>query len=140
MILIKSWQDAKQEAWTIRKSVFIEEQGVPEDMELDEFDFSAQHALAYLGSQCIGTARLATLDESIGRIGRMSVLPDYRRKGYGGCLLNALMALGKSQGITRFELHSQLWAIPFYERFGFIAEGDIYDEAGIAHRDMMLLI
>ena len=140
MILIQSWADAEQAAWPIRKRVFIEEQGVPEEMELDESDLTAQHALAYLNSQCIGTARLASLPGNMGRIGRMAVLPAHRSEGIGSQLLNALIAKGKAQGITQFELHAQLSAIPFYERFGFIAQGDIYDEAGIAHRDMMLII
>lgn len=140
MILIKPWQEAEKEAYPIRKVVFIEEQGVPEAMELDEFDLIAQHALAYRGLDCIGTARLVALLGHQGRIGRMAVLPAYRRQGIGGQLLRALLESGKSQGITEFELHSQLSAIPFYEQFGFIAQGAIYDEAGIAHRDMILII
>ena len=140
MILIKSWRDAKQEAFSIRKHVFIQEQGVSEEMELDEHDPTAQHALAYLGSQCIGTARLVTLPGNIGRIGRMAVLPNYRRQGIGRQLLSTLLELSKSQGITQLELHAQLSAIAFYEQFGFIAQGEIYDEAGIAHRDMILSI
>lgn len=140
MILIKSWQDARQEAYAIRKSVFIEEQGVPEEMEVDEHDLAAQHALAYKESQCIGTARLVVLARDIGRIGRMAVLPLYRNMGIGTQLLNTLIDQGQTQGITQFELHAQLLAIPFYERFGFITQGNIYDEAGIAHRDMMLFI
>ena len=143
MILIKSWLDGKEEAYSIRKRVFIDEQGVPEDMELDEYDPLAQHALAYLDSECIGTARLVTLPGNIGkvgRIGRMAVLPMHRRQGIGGDLLRALLELSKSQGITQVELHAQLSAIPFYEQLGFIAQGDIYDEAGIAHRDMILYI
>nr|WP_216862910.1 GNAT family N-acetyltransferase [Polynucleobacter sp. 80A-SIGWE] len=138
--MIKSWVDAEQEAYSIRKRVFIEEQGVPEDMELDEYDPLAQHALAYVNSECIGTARLVTLPGSVGRIGRMAVLPMHRRRGIGGDLLRALLELSKSQGITQLELHAQLSAIPFYEQLGFIAQGDIYDEAGIAHRDMILYI
>ena len=143
MILIKSWSDAEQEAYSIRKRVFIEEQGVPEDMELDEYDLVAQHALAYLDSECIGTARLVTLPGNIGkvgRIGRMAVLPMHRRQGIGGRLLSALLELSKSQGISQLELHAQQSAMPFYEQFGFIAQGDIYDEAGIPHRDMILYI
>ena len=143
MIFIKSWLDGKEDAYSVRKRVFIEEQGVPEEMELDECDPLAQHALAYLDSECIGTARLVTLPGNIGkvgRIGRMAVLPMHRRQGIGGDLLRALLELSKSQGITQVELHAQLSAIPFYEQFGFIAQGDIYDEAGIAHRDMILYI
>jgi predicted GNAT family N-acyltransferase len=109
-------------------------------MELDEFDPAASHALAYLHSQCVGTGRLVNLCNSIGRIGRMAVLPEYRSQGIGSQLLQALLLRGKSQGIRKLELHSQLSAIPFYEEFGFIAQGDIYNEAGIAHRDMILPI
>lgn len=146
MILIQSWQDAEGESFSIRKRVFIEEQGVPEEMELDEYDPVAWHALVYLDSQCIGTARLVILNDGvggiggIGRVGRMAVLPKYRRQGHGGHLLAALLDQGKSQGITQFELHAQLSAIAFYEQFGFITQGAIYDEAGIAHRDMILSI
>lgn len=140
VILIKTWQDAEQEAYLIRKRVFIEEQGVPEAMELDEYDPIAQHALAYLGDDCIGTARLIVLAEHQGQIGRMAVLPIYRRQGIGGQLLGSLLELGQSQGINQFVLHAQLSAISFYTQFGFIAQGDIYDEAGIAHRDMILSI
>jgi predicted GNAT family N-acyltransferase len=143
MILIKSWRDAEKEAFSVRKHVFIEEQGVPEELELDEYDPVAWHALAYLDSQCIGTARLVIFsqtDGGIGRIGRMAVLPKYRKQGHGKSLLQALLEKGKAKGISQFELHAQLSAIPFYEQFGFIADGPIYDEAGIEHRDMILNI
>lgn len=140
MIVIQSWQEAKQVAYPIRKRVFIEEQGVPEDLELDQFDLLAHHALAYREQECIGTARLIILPDHQGQIGRMAVLPAYRRQGFGGQLLRALLEDGRSQGITQFELHAQLSAIPFYESLGFIAQGDIYDEAGIPHRDMILTI
>ena len=116
VILIKTWQDAELDAYSIRKRVFIEEQGVPEEMEIDEFDLNALHALAYADSECIGTARLVTLSGSIGRI---------------GC---------QSQGIKQIELHAQVKVIPFYQQFGFITQGDVYDEAGIPHRDMILRI
>jgi predicted GNAT family N-acyltransferase len=140
VILIKPWQEAVIEAYPIRKAVFIEEQGVPESMELDEYDPIAQHALAYQGNTCVGTARLVALSDHQAQIGRMAVLSSYRRQGIGGQLLRALLENGRSQGIRQFELHAQLSAIPFYEQFGFIAQGPIYDEAGIAHRDMILVI
>jgi predicted GNAT family N-acyltransferase len=143
VILIKTWQDAKLDAYSIRKRVFIEEQGVPEEMELDEFDLNAQHALAYTGSECIGTARLVTLSGSvgsIGRIGRMAVLPKHRGQGIGKQLLKGLLKASQPQDIKQIELHAQVTVIPFYEQFGFFAQGDIYDEAGIPHRDMILCI
>jgi predicted GNAT family N-acyltransferase len=140
VILIKSWQEAEIEAYPIRKTVFIEEQGVPESMEIDEFDPIAQHGLAYSGHYCIGTARLIVLSGQQGQIGRMAVLPPYRGQGFGGQLLSALLKRSHSQGVTQLPLHAQLSAISFYEHFGFITQGDIYDEAGIAHRDMILFI
>jgi predicted GNAT family N-acyltransferase len=140
VVLIKTWQDAKLDAYSIRKRVFIEEQGVPEEMELDEFDLNAQHALAYVDSECIGTARLVTLPGSIGRVGRMAVLPKHRGQGVGKQLLGALLKACQSQGIKQIELHAQVTVIPFYEQFRFIAQGDVYDEAGIPHRDMILRI
>lgn len=140
VILIKPWREAEQEAYSIRKRVFIDEQGVPESMEIDDFDPIAQHALAYLRDDCIATARLIALSEQEGQIGRMAVLPANRRQGIGGQLLSALLGSSKTHGFTQLKLHAELSAIPFYAQFGFIAQGDIYDEAGIAHRDMILFI
>ena len=143
VILIKTWQDAKLDAYSIRKRVFVEEQGVPEEMELDEFDLNARHALAFADLGCIGTARLVTLSGSvgsIGRIGRMAVLPKHRGHGIGKQLLGALLKACQSQGIKQIELHAQVSAILFYQQFGFITQGDMYDEAGIPHRDMILRI
>jgi len=140
VILIKTWQDAKLDAYSIRKRVFIEEQGVPEEMELDEFDLNAKHALAYADSECIGTARLVTQPDNLGRIGRMAVLSKYRGQGVGKQLMETLLKASQSQEIKQVELHAQVSVIPFYEQFEFIAQGDVYDEAGIPHRDMILRI
>jgi predicted GNAT family N-acyltransferase len=139
VILIKPWLEAQKEAYSVRKAVFIDEQGVPEALELDEFDLLAEHALAYQEGNCIGTARLIVLSDQEGRIGRMAVLPAFRKQGIGGQLLRALLESAKTHNLVRFTLHAQLSAIPFYVQFGFTAQGDIYDEAGIAHRDMILL-
>ena len=139
-ILIKPWQEAAQEAYLIRKQVFIEEQGVPEDMELDEHDPLAKHALAYQDGLCVGTGRLVRLDNDHAQIGRMAVLSAYRNQSIGTAILSRLIALAKAEGILVLVLHSQISALPFYAKFGFVAEGPIYDEAGIAHRNMILLL
>lgn len=140
MILIKNWQEAQREAYFVREAVFIQEQGVPAALELDEFDSQAQHALAYQASKCIGTGRLVILSPKEGRIGRMAVLKAYRGKGFGKLLLQALIGQAGQQGLTQLTLHAQLTAISFYEPFGFEAVGEPYDEAGIPHRDMILYI
>ena len=139
-ILIKPWQKASQEAYLIREQVFVQEQGVPEDMELDEFDPTATHALAYEGPLCVGTARLVHLDHHQAQIGRMAVLSAFRKRGIGKAILNHLIALAQAEGVLTLTLHSQVSAIPFYAKHGFIAQGPIYDEAGIPHRNMMLIL
>ena len=139
-IVIRPWQQAFQEAFRVRKQVFIDEQGVPEEMELDEFDPPSQHALAYVDTLCVGTARLVNAKNGQAQIGRMAVLAAFRKQGIGRALLGSLISLAKEEGITTLILHAQLEAIPFYEKFGFNPEGPIYDEAGISHRNMILLL
>jgi predicted GNAT family N-acyltransferase len=75
-----------------------------------------------------------------GQIGRMAVLADFRHKGVGKAILLRLLELAQSQNILRISLHAQVSAIPFYEKLGFVAQGSIYEEAGIAHRNMILLL
>ncbi len=140
MILIQSWEDAQNQAYPIRQAVFIQEQGVPEVMEIDELDPIAAHALAFLNTECVGTARLVTLNRTRCQIGRMAVLASYRKQGVGGQLLGALIEHGREQGMAEYLLHAQLIAVPFYEKWGFVAQGEVYDEAGIPHRNMILLI
>lgn len=139
-IVTRPWQQAFQEAFRVRKQVFIDEQGVPEEMELDEFDSISRHALAYVDTLCVGTARLVSTNSLQAQIGRMAVLSRFRKQGIGRALLSHLICLAKKEGAQTLTLHAQLNAIPFYEKFGFIAEGPTYAEAGIPHRNMMLLI
>jgi len=140
MILIKPWSQASSKALAIRTTVFVQEQGVPEELEVDEFDDTADHALAYIGLESVGTARLIHLSGGRGQIGRMAVLEAHRGKGIGTKLLRTLIHQGRGSGIREFELHAQVTALPFYEKIGFQAYGDIYDEAGIQHRNMILLL
>jgi predicted GNAT family N-acyltransferase len=139
-ILIKPWKEAQTEAFPIREEVFIQEQRVPPELELDEFDPISSHALAYEGGQCIGTGRLVHLDNGQAQIGRMAVLARFRGQGVGKQILSELLELAKREGASKLILHSQITAIPFYEKLGFKAEGPSYEEAGITHRNMILLL
>ncbi len=139
-ILIKPWAEALSSAFLVRQEVFIQEQKVPAELELDEFDPLAAHALAYLNGRCIGTGRLVDLGDGQTQIGRMAVLAPFRNQGVGRLLLDRLIELASSQGMKSIVLHSQVAAIPFYEKQGFEAQGSIYDEAGIPHRNMILLL
>lgn len=139
-ILLKSWKEAEADAFLVRQKVFIQEQGVPAELELDEFDSSAAHILAYQDAHCIGTGRLVNLSAKQAQIGRMAVLAKFRGKGIGKQILQKLVDLAASQGVREIILHSQVSAIPFYEKLGFQAQGEVYDEAGIPHRNMMLTL
>lgn len=122
----------------LRRVVFIHEQGVSEADELDDLDGQALHLLLTVDDVPTGTARLVTMGET-GKIGRVCVLRTGRRTGHGSALIAAAIAQFRSMpGITRVKLGSQTHAIGFYERFGFVATGPQYDDAGIPHRDMVL--
>ena len=139
-IIIKPWKEAEIEAFLVREEVFVREQKVPAELELDEFDPFATHALAYLEARCIGTGRLVDLGGGLYQIGRMAILAQFRNQGIGLQILEKLTDLAKSQGAKSIVLHSQVVAIPFYEKLGFKPEGPIYDEAGMPHRNMILIL
>lgn len=119
----------------LRRAVFILEQNVPPELELDGLDATATHLLATVDDHPVGTARLITKDDT-GKIGRVCVLSAHRGAGLGEQLILAAMDHFRAAGLTRAYLSSQSHAIPFYERLGFVAEGPDYDDAGIPHRDM----
>ncbi|HEX4985772.1 MAG TPA: GNAT family N-acetyltransferase [Burkholderiales bacterium] len=116
----------------IREEVFVREQGVPAELEWDEFDAVSQHVIAWAGSSAVGTGRLLP----DGHIGRMAVLAAWRGRGAGSALLMALMDLARAAGMRHVELNAQTRALGFYARHGFRAEGEEFDDAGIPHRRM----
>lgn len=122
----------------IRHEVFVIEQSVPEAEEWDGLDGEAIHLLARdAAGQPVGTARILLIGE-IGKIGRVAVLKSARGTGAGAALIRAALdELAKLPGITKAKLGSQTHAIGFYEKLGFTAYGPEYDDAGIAHRDMI---
>ncbi|EYD75715.1 GNAT family acetyltransferase YjcF [Rubellimicrobium mesophilum DSM 19309] len=123
----------------LRWTVFVEEQSVPEELERDEHDATALHLLATLDGRPVGTARLL-LKGDTGKIGRVCVLRESRGQGIGAALIRAAVEEIKVLGLRRAKLGSQVHAIPFYEKLGFAAEGPVYDDAGIPHRDMILAL
>ncbi len=118
--------------YAIRKTVFVEEQAVPLELELDEYDDVATHFLLRDGDAPLATARL--LDKhGLAKIGRVAVLKEARGRGLGLVLMRAVLEEARRQGFTEAVLDSQTYAIPFYERLGFVAEGEEFDDAGIPH-------
>ena len=124
----------------LRRAVFIEEQGVPEPEEWDDLDDKALHLLARIDGQPAGTVRLLTKGET-GKITRVCVARSGRGTGLGAALIRASIDHFKTiDGVTRCELGAQEHALGFYGKLGFTAYGATYDDAGIPHRDMELLL
>jgi len=126
------WATLGEAAGRVRVAVFVEEQGIPIALEWDAADAGSLHAVAYDGDVPVGTGRLL----ADAHIGRMAVLPAYRRGGLGGTILEALVAEALSRGHAAVVLSAQVYVRAFYERHGFIAFGPEYDDAGIPHQSM----
>jgi predicted GNAT family N-acyltransferase len=127
------WSEARDRARAIRYAVFVEEQGVPVELEWDEWDEPSWHALAVLADgTAVATGRLLP----DGHIGRMAVLKSARGTGVGAKILDALMDQAARLGCTELILHAQTHAAPFYARAGFEPVGEEFEEAGIPHVEM----
>ena len=123
-------------AIALRIDVFVREQGVPEDEERDALDASAIHAVALLDGKVVGTGRLVVLDSRQGKIGRMAVERRLRRGGIGSQLLRLLEDEARNRGLREAVLHAQTYVQAFYAGRGYLAEGDVFKEAGIDHVKM----
>ena len=122
----------------LRRTVFIDEQGVDPDLEVDGLDEDATHLLAVKNGRPVGTARLLIKD-TVGKVGRVCVLPELRGTGMGKALMLAAIAECRSRlGISEVRLGAQTHALGFYEALGFVAEGPEFLDAGIPHREMVL--
>ncbi len=120
----------------LRRVVFIQEQGVSEADEVDGLDDGAIHLLAFDGETPVGTARLL-VKEAVGKIGRVCVLPEARGTGLGAALIRAALEVLRDQpGVREAYLGSQSHATGFYEKLGFVVEGEEFLDAGIPHRHM----
>lgn len=133
-IELLEWPKAQAEAQRIRFTVFVEEQRVPPELEMDEHDAASLHALAFSDGKAIGTGRLLP----DGHIGRMAVLEEWRGRGAGRALLRALVDAARRRGDREVALNSQVHALGFYGAEGFKAEGPVYEEAGIPHQTMRM--
>ena len=119
----------------IRFRVFVDEQSVPPEIELDEYDAVATHAIALVEGKAVGTGR-AIVDGGAARIGRMAVDRAHRRGGVGGLILRFLEDDAREQGAREFVLHAQEYVKAFYATHGYVEHGDPFMEAGIRHVEM----
>ena len=133
-LLLADWLHADVAAIPIREAVFIKEQNVPEVDEWDNDDEHALHLIASLDGNAIGTARLTPK----GTIGRMAVLKSFRSQGVGSAMLDRLIEVAKQSKFERVTLNAQRSAEGFYDKHGFIAQGNEFMDAGISHIAMQL--
>ncbi|GBG96941.1 GNAT family N-acetyltransferase [Lactococcus termiticola] len=127
------------EALKIRNEVFVKEQGVPYRLEVENPADEAQsvHFIGCVDGHAIATVRLLKQADGSAVIQRMAVLKAYRSQHYGSEILQALIDFAKQENISPLVLHAQLTAKPFYDGFGFEAEGEVFEEAGIMHVTMV---
>ena len=131
-VRIVDWGDNQDALKAIRKTVFIDEQHVPKELEWDGTDTACTHFLATIDATPVATARLTPQ----GQIGRMAVLSEHRGKGIGSRLLAAATEQAQRAGHDQVFLHAQVSVIEFYQKHGFTAEGKLFMDAGIEHRTM----
>ena len=125
----------REQCYAIRRAVFVDEQSVPVELELDEYDAHAVHFLLTEDGVPIGTARL--LDKNgMAKVGRVALLKEVRGRGLGLTLMRAVLDEARARGFTTAMLDSQTYALAFYARLGFVAHGPEFDDAGIPHRRM----
>lgn len=130
------WNKLEQDAKFIRKQVFIIEQNIPEEEEWDDQDMISDHFVVYDQNQPIATARLLQNNS----VGRVAVLKAYRGQGIGRMIMLEIIRQAHQQDRKFLQLSSQVHAISFYEKLGFSIQGDAYDECGIPHIKMQLVI
>tara|TARA_B110000116_G_scaffold260004_1_gene262679 strand:- start:640 stop:1089 length:450 start_codon:yes stop_codon:yes gene_type:complete len=130
----------QSDCFDIRLEVFVQEQGVPSEEELDNLDQISFHAIAYKDNYPIATGRVIPDGNINGTIGRMAVRQKYRRFGVGGMVLNFLEQIALDKGIKQITLNAQEYVKKFYNDHGYKEEGYVFLEAGIPHVTMVKTI
>ena len=133
-IVETSWDQSLKEISEVRHKVFVVEQSIPPEIEMDGKDSDCIHFLALKQSKPIGAARL----QKYGKIERVSVLRDYRHKGIGSAIIKMVIEKARNMDIEKIYLHSQMDSKNFYQQLGFFQHGEIFFEADKLHIEMIL--
>jgi len=128
-----SWSELRVPATHVRRTVFIDEQGVDESVELDGKDADARHVVAFEDGTAVGTARLRFVDDDTAKAERVAVRPASRENGIGTALMNAVEDIARARGRTVVRLHAQTRVRDFYDRLGYEVVSGEFEEAGIPH-------
>ncbi|HZG17595.1 MAG TPA: GNAT family N-acetyltransferase [Candidatus Bathyarchaeia archaeon] len=135
-IRVVKQEDELNDALAVRRIVFIEEQEVPEDLEIDEHDMLSSptiHFVAYHGDKPVGASRLRTYQPGVGKIERVAVLASTRGTGLGRAIMDFMEETARANGYAKVKLNAQCHAQGFYEKLGYVPYGDVFDDAGIPH-------
>ena len=134
-VSLVSWHDGEPLLKSIREAVFIREQGVPAKLEWDGLDESCRHALALShNGDAIGCGRMLTN----GHIGRIAVLPPWRKRKVGTAIMEALLDYARAHDYKQVDVDAQTYALPFYRGFDFVEQGKVFQDAGLPHIKMFL--
>ncbi|HHY21874.1 MAG TPA: GNAT family N-acetyltransferase [Bacilli bacterium] len=134
IVLVETKQQLK-DAYAVRMKVFVEEQGVPQEIEIDGFEDQATHFVVYDKEVPIGAGRFRRLDE-IGKVERICILDDFRKTGAGKRLMEKIEEVMKQQGLKKAKLNAQTHAESFYKRIGYTTVSELFYEANIPHVTM----
>ncbi|NIK76721.1 putative GNAT family N-acyltransferase [Paenibacillus castaneae] len=135
IIQIKT-QEQLEDAFQVRKAVFVQEQGVDEEVELDEHDGIADHVIVYDEKKPVGTGRVRNVD-GIAKLERICVLASHRKHSLGKAIMNKLEEIAMEKGLNKAKLHGQVQAVPFYEKLGYKTDSDVFFEENIPHVKMI---
>ncbi|WP_397327965.1 GNAT family N-acetyltransferase [Paenibacillus arenilitoris] len=125
-----------EDAFRVRKTVFVKEQGVAEEVELDEYDDVADHVVAYVGGEPVGTGRVRIVDD-VAKLERICVLASHRKHSLGKTIMKELEAIAAGKGVAKAKLHGQVQAAPFYEKLGYEIASTVFMEENIPHVKMV---
>lgn len=129
------WHDGEPLLRSVREAVFIREQGVPAELEWDEFDLGCRHALALsLRGEAVGCGRMLPN----GHIGRIAVIQRWRKQKVGTTIMEALLDYARAHDYKQVDVDAQTQALPFYRGFGFVEQGEEFIDAGLPHIKMTL--
>jgi len=126
----------REAALAVRREVFVEEQGVAEDIEMDGREDEAVHFVAEDDGDPVGAARLREVEAGVGKVERVAVVADRREEGVGRDVMELLETTAADRGLDRLVMHAQTRVESFYERLGYERTSDVFEEAGIDHVEM----
>ncbi|MEB3795594.1 MULTISPECIES: GNAT family N-acetyltransferase [Acinetobacter] len=135
-VIADDWEQLEKDAKYIREQVFIQEQGIASEDEWDDFDATAVHFMVYDKEQPIATARFLPQHS----VGRVAVLMPYRKQGIGKILMQHIIDYARNQKLPYLKLSAQTYVTAFYEALGFNVQGEVYQDCGIPHINMILAL